>query len=352
MPAQPDETDLILQLHADAAAGGNWAGLCERLTVLTRARAAVLAAQDLDGATASDVGLAALPTDLAAVIAAPEDPCGLRRMRPGRVHSAADLPGPGLPPAPWQLRAMAVRLAGQAMAWVVIAREHSDFRAADGVLLSALAPHLPQAVAQWRAARQARARAALLGRLVAGLGAAWLGFDADGRVCAHHSGAGTLLQGVARLRPGQRLDLPDPDAAARLERALRRLGSSGGAGAEVVVALGRPPAPALLLARAGPDAADLGAKTLGWLRVPPTMTPDPALAAALLGITPAEARLALTLARGATLREAAAALALTEQTARSYSRQIYARTGLRGQSDLMRALLESPLWLGAQGDTP
>ena len=54
-----------------------------------------------------------------------------------------------------------------------------------------------------------------------------------------------------------------------------------------------------------------------------------------------EAQLASLLARGRTLAEAAAELNITESTARTYSKRIYDKTGVRRQTELVRRILTS-----------
>ena len=58
-------------------------------------------------------------------------------------------------------------------------------------------------------------------------------------------------------------------------------------------------------------------------------------------LTLQEARLALHISRGVTIREAAALLGLTHETTRLYSKRSYAKTGTRGQADLVRLILAS-----------
>ena len=65
----------------------------------------------------------------------------------------------------------------------------------------------------------------------------------------------------------------------------------------------------------------------------------------LFDLTPAEARLAWSLAQGLSIAEAAAAHELTVETARYYSKRIYAKTGARGQVDLVRNILTGVLAL-------
>ena len=65
----------------------------------------------------------------------------------------------------------------------------------------------------------------------------------------------------------------------------------------------------------------------------------------LFDLTPAEARLAWSLAQGLSISEAARAHGLTVETARYYSKKIYAKTGARGQVDLVRNILTGVLAL-------
>ncbi len=342
MPATPEETELLLQLHADAGAGAGWGGVLGRLAALTRAGTAALLAAPAGGA----VALLGQHGPGLAEATAPGDPLGLLRMRPERVHAGGDLPGGVVPDAP--LRAMAVRASAGGMAWLLVARTPGapEFRAVDGVLLSTLAPHLPQALALADRLARTRAHAALQDTLAARLGLGWLAFDPEGRVLAHDPAAARLLDGVARLRPGQRLALPDQGAEAALARALERARTKGAAAAALRGgALG-------LLVMAANGMGPPGATLIGALRGPPPTPPDPALVAQTFGLPLAQARLAMALAQGASLREAAGTLGVTEETARSYSRAIFARTGWRGQPDLMRALLTSAVWLAPPGAGP
>ena len=63
----------------------------------------------------------------------------------------------------------------------------------------------------------------------------------------------------------------------------------------------------------------------------------------LFGLLPSEARLAWAIAQGIPISEAAANLGITVETARNYSKKIYAKTGARGQAELVRIVLTSVL---------
>lgn len=66
----------------------------------------------------------------------------------------------------------------------------------------------------------------------------------------------------------------------------------------------------------------------------------------LFDLTPAEASLALALANGLTLDEAADQLDIRKNTARAHLRSIFSKIGVTRQTTLVRVLLSSVIWLG------
>ncbi|MGO9602192.1 MAG: helix-turn-helix transcriptional regulator [Candidatus Binataceae bacterium] len=66
----------------------------------------------------------------------------------------------------------------------------------------------------------------------------------------------------------------------------------------------------------------------------------------LFDLTPAESSLALALADGLTLDEAAERLHIRKNTARAHLRAIFAKIGVTRQTTLVRLLLSSVVWLG------
>jgi len=66
----------------------------------------------------------------------------------------------------------------------------------------------------------------------------------------------------------------------------------------------------------------------------------------LFDLTPAEASLALALANGLTLDEAAEGLNIRKNTARAHLRSIFSKIGVTRQTTLVRVLLGSVIWLG------
>lgn len=69
-------------------------------------------------------------------------------------------------------------------------------------------------------------------------------------------------------------------------------------------------------------------------------TPDSSLLKLLFDLTPAEAKLARSLAAGQTLTEAAAAGNITAGTARVHLRSIFSKTNVTRQTDLVRTLMQ------------
>jgi DNA-binding CsgD family transcriptional regulator len=63
--------------------------------------------------------------------------------------------------------------------------------------------------------------------------------------------------------------------------------------------------------------------------------------AKLFGLTRSEAHLATLLANGLTMAEAAVRLEITEQSVRSYSKNLYRKVGVSRQTDLVRSILRS-----------
>lgn len=84
---------------------------------------------------------------------------------------------------------------------------------------------------------------------------------------------------------------------------------------------------------------------LGQLRI----TPKGALISAKVfahhfGVSTSEARLAILICDGHNLKDAAAMLGWTEESARTCSRKLMARLGVNRQPELIQRILNSSLW--------
>jgi DNA-binding CsgD family transcriptional regulator/PAS domain-containing protein len=219
-------------------------------------------------------------------------------------------------------------------------------------LLLALRPHLERAVRmQARMQRTERERAVYAGA-VEQMRVATIILDEQGRVLSTNAAAAELLQQDNRLRlSGDRLYLSDKAVNRELEQLTSAIIQGRG---------GDAPAPASALQIPGNGAsADLGLVIRGVPasgsaegRAIPSVAlfiSDPRQAAEppqqvisrLFGLTPAEAALALLLANGLTLDEAAGQLAVSRNTARAHLRAMFAKTGVARQSGLVRLILQS-----------
>jgi len=69
-----------------------------------------------------------------------------------------------------------------------------------------------------------------------------------------------------------------------------------------------------------------------------TESPTEGVLRTLFGLTPAEEKVAIGLGRGKTLNEIAAELSISKETARKHLAQIFAKTGVNRQSQLVKIL--------------
>ena len=66
---------------------------------------------------------------------------------------------------------------------------------------------------------------------------------------------------------------------------------------------------------------------------------DPDLAAAVLGLTPTESRVAVALATGQTVAGIADALDCAQSTVRTHLKRVYRKQGIRKQTELVQRVL-------------
>jgi DNA-binding CsgD family transcriptional regulator len=216
--------------------------------------------------------------------------------------------------------------------WLFLMHDRHDFGAADSALLSALAPHVALAFGILLETDALRLRAAMAEEALALIGVGQAAFDADGRVIANDTIAAEELD----LQPSARPQLRAREAQALNEACAGMAGASPGQ--RRIVRLDERIAKDMLL-RPAPTIA--GAAAVGLLRQP--RREDEASAARVitstLGLSAREAALAEAMSQGRTILTAGAELQLTPETARNYSKRIYAKTGAAGQADLVRLLL-------------
>lgn len=240
-------------------------------------------------------------------------------------------------------RWLRVTAGGAADAWVMLVREREDFSSSAVSTLAAIGPHLAAGLRTLAALAEQRLQTAMAHAALDRLGTGQLAFDAAGRVMAADPRAESLLSFAPALDPrgGRRLQIL-PATAAALEKACATLAE--GREATIVIALDPARDLHLLLRKCdlvlpGPHAMPA---VIGTLRTPAREDEQAGTTVlrAVHALSDREAALAEKLSRGESIVEAGRALGLTDETARNYSKRIYAKTGTRGQGDLVREILE------------
>lgn len=350
------EAAVILELQAIAAGQAGWNGVLGRIATMTGARFAVMLAREA-AAEQPPHAVAAMPgggtpvLDLAAVATVLTE-----RMRPERLYSAEDLVNIVDDGAIAVGEAMAALDAGACLAMRISAPEAPPmvlglfgsraFSAADGSILRRLFPYLQAAIRSAAKIGRDRNNAALTADVASRSVRAWFLLDRAERVVDWWIGKAGLPGGLrlAAGPRGHRLVLDARHAAERLATIVDDLGRDGPARSHAVpVASGN----SAYLRVARPPSAPMRpdrAHALITLHDPLEVSPDcAALLVDLFELLPSEARLAAALAGGDRLADAAARLGLTIETARNYSKKIFAKTGTRGQPDLVRLILSHGL---------
>lgn len=243
-----------------------------------------------------------------------------------------------------------IHASGTAGAAISILRAHRRpfFDRRSAALLDRLLPHLAGAFALHRRAAVLIAQRTALASLIDGaLGGALL-CDAAGNIAYASVAARRLLdRGTILYLARGRLAARDPAADAALTRIFSAPSSGGGAASHSIAARGR----------------DGGGVRLTILRAVANTILDPqvdGIAYQVLieanaegptndidrvadrhGLTPAEARLARLLAGGASLKDAAERLGVSINTVRTHLRQVFQKTGVSRQAELIRLLLST-----------
>ncbi len=334
LPTRIDENELLPALHQGPVEQAAWLVFLSRLRRRARADYAGLL-----------IGRGAGPADGARelFVTAPDgapvtqgfqeryhgiDPEAQRRLRPDRVYSVPDSPDPGEPineraraflhdAGFIDQRLMRVTEPTGANLWLMVARGKEQFGAAESTLLSTLAPHLQIALRTLAMIERITRRAAIAEAVATRLGVGWLTLDGLGRP-VETGGPPMPKQLQNRLAGG---------VAAMVDRK------------SLAVPLTDNPRLEMIVEPISPMLSYGDATTIAFLRYG-TMPRSPVRSLIeLYDLSVKEAGLAWALCEGHTILEAAEELELTIETARSYSKRIYAKVGARGQADLVRLLL-------------
>ncbi|MBB4860089.1 DNA-binding CsgD family transcriptional regulator [Novosphingobium chloroacetimidivorans] len=245
------------------------------------------------------------------------------------------------------MRMIRVAEPGGVSGWITITRRTGDFGRDVDALLVDLAPYLRAAMRGHVALERERMGAAVATEAIRRMSFGWVTLDAEGRVLDTDYIGAELLAASATLARGKDGQLTARNPALRKEIV-----------AAVADLLGNPQARPRAIVLSREPWLDLllvaSAERMGTMRVAPAIIAyvhaDNWSSAdrcdqlgQLFDLAPSEARLALALSRGMSIAEAAGELGLTVESARTYSKRIYAKTGARGQADLVRFIHRSVL---------
>jgi len=362
-----DEDDLLTALYAGSFDQPLWQTFLDRLRARLGARFAGIIFRPPDRPPNSPVelfsGTRAPPAlnQLYREELYKNDPFLGFQMREGRVYSLPELFIDGDPVhetfrrdvlAPSGIRFMRlVRVSEPSgvSTWLSVSRDRSDFSAADSALLSRLATHFRIALRSHIALERERMRSSIADDMMRRLAFGWISLDANGCVVEVTPQAQRMLQygqGLRIARNG-RLVATDPQIDRKLSAAIKELASAPG-GRPRAMSISTDPWGEMLLAPVSGEVAGTAGTPvmIAYLQGDTQSESDRyEQIAELFGLLPSEARLALALSRGMSIAEAAQSLGITVETARNYSKKIYAKMGARGQNDLIRYILTSVLAL-------
>lgn len=319
---RPEETALIQSLYsaANQSGGDTWPAFLERLANHTRSDFAALVIRDGEQKIVSVS--AENGEKIAHALFDEDDTYGLNRLRNGRTYSQDDLPGALLNGG--KMLRVARTQTTHGHIWLLVFRERDDFRAIDSSLLSGLMPHIATAGDIWAELGRNRLDSVLNKRITQALNADWVAFDHSGRVVDASAGQFAIQQ-LEAARVAAETNTP------------------------LAVTIGSDQEAEIFLVPFSPNFAtrENAIACVGFTRTPSSSTDiNPSHLAQALDIATSEARLAASLAKGLTIAESAKELGLTIETARNYSKQIYAKTGAKGQADLVRRVLNGVSMFG------
>ena len=222
------------------------------------------------------------------------------------------------------------------------------FSGTEAAMLTALIPHMQQALRLHRRLLHAEQASNDLKTIIERSGRALILMDRHGRIVFMNGAASRLASkrdGIS-VDGGGELRAADPGATARLRTLVGdaiRTSSAEGTGAGGIVTLGRPSGRRPLIALVSAVSATHrlpatrnGAAALVSITDPESrVLPDDAMLCEMFALTPAEARLTRLLAEGSSLAEAAARLGLRRETARTRIKVIFEKTGTHRQAELV-----------------
>lgn len=233
-------------------------------------------------------------------------------------------------------------------AWLMLARG-APCTAADSALLSNLTPYVDIAMDNLVTIESEQQRSRLHALALAHTRRSLMAFDREGRLTVIDPAAARVWKDRSGAEPriGERLVGVDVGAHRQLVAVAAEMADRPEVAARPLV-LRENPRIEVLLIPAGADAAQTlnGAAVLALLPMDLPRAPNSvARLASAFNLPLREAELAMALADGLSITEAADTMGLSLETARNYSKRLYAKLGVRGQAELVRLVYESSAML-------
>lgn len=360
----PGETELLVPLYEGVFEQPMWQTFLSRLRAATGASFASIAFRPPESdevvELASDTDALSPLTQLF-VDTYGHTPLPDRTMREGRVYSLDEIMENGdqrglafyreymVPRGFDHMLSVRVREPGGLDAWLGVTKSRKPFGAAASQLLSALVPHVRAALRTFAAIERERMRSSVSAEAFRRMNFGWISIDARCRIIDMDSQAELLMKRSPLLRRGRydRLTPSSPALDRELTEIVRQFQNDRESRPRAIN-LSRDPWIDMLVAPVRLDTYQAGSRPVAvvYLSGDRTSTADRCeQLATLFNLTGSEAKLAWAMAQGLSIAEAASDLGITVETARNYSKKIYAKTGARGQSDLVRHILTSVLAL-------
>jgi hypothetical protein len=261
-----------------------------------------------------------------------DDPISRRALRFNRVYSQEDLPASKEGSAP--TRMIKVRVTNGAHLTLSVTRgtHDGDFRCADSQVFHSMAPFLGQAMGLWLDRQRERASAQLSETMLAALGGGWLILDTTSKVVRLSANLAADFQAAEGLP----LNFGDTAISSAFTAAFAKATAREG---QVVFSLRQGE---MLLTRIKYINTPA---VLGQLRTTPKLTQiSSKVFADYFSISISEARLAILISEGYSLKAAATKLGWTEESARTCSKSLFAGLRVSGQPNLVRRILNSSIW--------
>jgi len=245
------------------------------------------------------------------------------------------------------MRMMRVVEASGVSGWITVSRREGEFSPQDDTLIAGLGPYLRAALRSYVSLERERITALVAHEAIRRMNFGWLTLDAEGRVLDADAHGAQMLAASTMLVKGRggRLTARDADVAQEIVGAVKALVGDPQARPRAIVLSREPWLDMLLVSANMRGGTTRPAPTLvAYVHADDWSSADRCeQLGQLFDLIPSEARLALALSRGMSIAEAADELGLTVESARTYSKRIYAKTGARGQADLVRFIHRSVL---------